>query len=69
MRCWQTQGEDWKSFLDQDIEKAQRVVDTNITGTIRLIQKVGRDMRRRNEGRILITGSVAGFIPGSFQAV
>ena len=58
-----------RAFLDQDIEKAQRVVDTNITGTIRLIQKVGRDMRRRNEGRILITGSVAGFIPGSFQAV
>ena len=26
-------------------------------------------MRRRNAGRILITGSIAGFIPGSFQAV
>jgi short-subunit dehydrogenase len=26
-------------------------------------------MRRRNSGRILITGSIAGFIPGSFQAV
>jgi hypothetical protein len=24
-------------------------------------------MRRRNAGRILITGSIAGFIPGSFQ--
>ena len=41
----------------------------NITGTLDLIQKVGRDMRARARGRILITGSVAGFMPGSFQAV
>jgi short-subunit dehydrogenase len=26
-------------------------------------------MRRRGAGRILITGSIAGFMPGSFQAV
>ena len=26
-------------------------------------------MRKRGKGRILITGSVAGFIPGTFQAV
>jgi short-subunit dehydrogenase len=26
-------------------------------------------MRRRNSGKILITGSIAGFTPGSFQAV
>ncbi len=58
-----------RAFLDQDLEKAQRVVDTNITGTIALVQMVGRDMRQKNSGRILITGSIAGFIPGSFQAV
>jgi len=34
-----------------------------------LIHRVGKDMRRRNEGRILITGSIAGFTPRSFQAV
>ena len=56
-------------FLDQDFGKARRVIDTNITGTVYLIHKVGNDMRRRNAGRILITGSIAGFIPGSFQAV
>jgi short-subunit dehydrogenase len=58
-----------KSFLDQDFDRVRRVVDTNITGTIYLIHKVGADMRARNGGRILITGSIAGFIPGSFQAV
>jgi short-subunit dehydrogenase len=57
------------AFLDQDFEKARRVADTNITGTIYLIHKVGNDMRRRNSGKILITGSIAGFTPGSFQAV
>lgn len=58
-----------KGFLDQDFDAVRRIVDTNITGTIYLIQKVGRDMRRRGTGRILITGSIAGFIPGTYQAV
>ncbi|HEU4603421.1 MAG TPA: SDR family NAD(P)-dependent oxidoreductase [Steroidobacteraceae bacterium] len=58
-----------KGFLDQDFSDAKHVIDTNITGTIYLIQKVGRDMRQRGEGKILITGSIAGFMPGAFQAV
>ena len=57
------------AFLDQDFQEARHVIDTNITGTIYLIQKVGRDMRARRSGRILIVGSIAGFLPGSFQAV
>lgn len=56
-------------FLDQDFDDVRHVIDTNITGTIYLIQKVGRDMRSRNEGRILITGSIAGFTPGTYNAV
>jgi short-subunit dehydrogenase len=57
------------AFLDQNFDQARRVIDTNITGTVYLIHKIGNDMRRRNAGRILITGSIAGFTPGSFQAV
>ena len=56
-------------FLDQNFDEVRHVIDTNITGTIYLIQKIGQDMRARGRGRILITGSVAGFMPGSFQAV
>src|SRR3954464_8309241 len=56
-------------FLDQDFKEWRRVVDTNVTGTLYLIHKVGRDMRRAGKGRILITGSIAGFMPGTFQAV
>jgi short-subunit dehydrogenase len=58
-----------RAFLDQDFEKARFVIDTNVTGTVYLVHKIGNDMRRRNAGKILITGSIAGFIPGSFQAV
>ncbi|MBF5080047.1 SDR family NAD(P)-dependent oxidoreductase (plasmid) [Paracoccus marcusii] len=56
-------------FLDQDFAAAKAVVDLNVTGTISLVHKIGRQMRDRNAGRILITGSIAGFIPGAFQAV
>jgi short-subunit dehydrogenase len=56
-------------FLDQDFGEVRHVVETNITGTLYLIQKVAGAMRARDAGRILITGSIAGFMPGSFQAV
>jgi short-subunit dehydrogenase len=58
-----------KGFLDQSFTEITHVIDTNITGTLALIHKVANDMRARNTGRILITGSIAGFMPGSFQAV
>jgi short-subunit dehydrogenase len=58
-----------KGFLDQDFDDVRRVIDTNVTGTLYLLQKVGRDMRARGQGRILITGSIAGFMPGTYQAV
>jgi uncharacterized protein len=45
-----------RAFLDQDPAAWRHVVDTNITGTLLLVQKVGRDMRQAGTGRILITG-------------
>ena len=58
-----------RGFLDQDPAAWRKVVDTNITGTLLLVQKVAKDMRGAGEGRILITGSIAGFMPGTYQAV
>lgn len=58
-----------KGFLEQDFTEIQHVIDTNITGTIYLLHKVATDMRARGQGKILITGSIAGFMPGTFQAV
>jgi short-subunit dehydrogenase len=57
------------AFLDQDWQDIKRVIDTNITGTCYLLHKFGHDMVERHKGRILITGSIAGFIPGTYQAV
>ena len=58
-----------KGFLDERFEDILHVINTNITGTVRLAHLLGRDMRDRGRGRILFTGSIAGLMPGSFQAV
>jgi short-subunit dehydrogenase len=55
-----------RAFLDQDFKRARLVIDTNVTGTVYLIHKIGNDMRARNAGKILITGSIAGFNPRQF---
>jgi short-subunit dehydrogenase len=58
-----------QAFLDQDFGEIQHVIDTNVTGTVYLIHQIGRQMRARGSGRILITGSVAGYMPGTYHAV
>ncbi len=57
------------AFLDQNFTDVRHVIDTNVTGTVYLVQLVGRRMRSQGKGRILLTGSIAGFIPGTYQAV
>jgi short-subunit dehydrogenase len=57
------------AFLDQSPQDWRHVVDTNITGTILLVQEIARQMVDRGEGRILITGSIAGHVAGAFHAV
>ena len=57
------------AFLEQDWSDIDKLLDTNIVGTLLLLHKVGRDMRSAGNGRILITGSIAGFLPGTYQAV
>ncbi|MCP3733680.1 SDR family NAD(P)-dependent oxidoreductase [Sphingomonas sp. RP10(2022)] len=57
------------AFLDQDLKDWRHVVDTNIVGTAYLLQKVLKPMVARNAGKVLVTGSIAGYIPGAFQAV
>jgi short-subunit dehydrogenase len=58
-----------RAFVDQDWDDIRRVIDTNVTGTTYLLHKVVNVMKRRNTGRVLITGSIAGLIPGTYQAV
>jgi short-subunit dehydrogenase len=53
------------AFLNQDFVKVCQVID----GSVYLIQKIGRKMRERDQGRILISGSIARFMPGTYQAL
>jgi short-subunit dehydrogenase len=57
------------AFLDQAFDDVLHVINTNITGTTKLLHVIGRDMRARGRGQILLTGSIAGLMPGSFAAV
>lgn len=57
------------AFLDQEWRDIAHVIHTNITGTTWLLYEVGRKMRAVNRGRILVTGSIAGHLPGAFQLV
>jgi short-subunit dehydrogenase len=56
-------------FLDKPFPEARHVIDTNITGTLDVVHRVVGAMRQRGHGKVLITGSIAGLMPGSFQAV
>ena len=57
------------AFVTQSPDDWRRVIDTNVTGTTYLLQKVAQRMTTQGEGSILIVGSIAGLIPGSYQAV
>jgi uncharacterized protein len=57
-----------EGFLDQDFDRVRHMIDTNVTGTLELVQQVARAMRSQGRGRILFTGSIAGLAPGPFQA-
>lgn len=57
------------AFVTQSPDDWRRVIDTNVTGTTYLLQKVAQRMVTQGDGRILIVGSIAGLIPGSYQAV
>lgn len=57
------------AFLEQPVDKWRHVIDTNITGTVYLLQQVLRQMTARNSGKVLVTGSIAGNVPGSYNAI
>ena len=57
------------AFLDQEVGNWRHSIDTNVTGTVNLLQKVLAQMTQRRAGKVLVTGSIAGHIPGSFNAV
>ena len=57
------------AFLDTDLADEIKLIDLNITSTVHLAKRLLRDMVDRDDGRVLITSSIASTMPGSFQAV
>jgi short-subunit dehydrogenase len=56
-------------FLETDLAAEFEIIDVNIRSTVHLAKMVLRDMAARDEGRVLITSSIASTMPGSFQAI
>jgi short-subunit dehydrogenase len=56
-------------FLDQEVGVWRHSIDTNVTGTVYLLQTVLRDMVARGSGKVLVTGSIVGYIPGAFNSI
>jgi NAD(P)-dependent dehydrogenase (short-subunit alcohol dehydrogenase family) len=48
--------------LEMDDAEWQRIMETNVTGTLRACQVFGRDMIARRSGRIITIGSLTSFV-------
>jgi short-subunit dehydrogenase len=57
------------SFLDQGTDEWLHVVNTDVIGTLLLVHPVVKRMVERGQGKVLMTGSIAGHMAGAFQAV
>ncbi|MFJ7158783.1 SDR family NAD(P)-dependent oxidoreductase [Streptomyces sp. NPDC101118] len=57
------------AFLDTDLEDEFEIVDLNVRSTVHLAKRLLGSMAAQDEGRVLITSSIASTMPGSFQAV
>lgn len=58
-----------QAFADQDWSDVKRLIDLNILQTTTMLHRMGRRMRDAGEGRILVTGSIGGYVPGPYDAV
>jgi short-subunit dehydrogenase len=57
------------AFVEQDWTRIRTMLGLNVTGTTLLLHRALGAMAARGRGRVLVTGSIAGFVPGSHQAV
>lgn len=56
-------------FISTDFEEELKIINLNVVYTVYLAKKVLQDMVARNDGRMLITSSIAGEMPGPYYAV
>ena len=56
-------------FTDNELERELGIIHLNICATVILTKHFAKEMATRGEGKILNLGSVAGKLPGPWQAV
>ena len=57
------------AFVDTEWAADLEIMELNVVSTARLIKLVLQDMTARDEGRVLVTSSIASTQPGSYQPV
>lgn len=57
------------AFHEQAWPDIKLRIDLNVLQTTAILYRVGRKMHERGSGRILVTGSIGGSVPGPFDAV
>jgi short-subunit dehydrogenase len=55
-------------FLDGELADFRRVIDLNMGAPLALVHQVGRSMRDRGRGGIMLVGSMAGHVGSQRQA-
>lgn len=56
-------------FTETDLDEELDLIQLNVASTVHLVKHVAKEMAARGQGHILITGSIAGKLAGSFQSV
>jgi short-subunit dehydrogenase len=56
-------------FIETDIQRELNIIQLNIGATVVLTKLFLKDMVKRNSGKILNVASIAGKVPGPYQAV
>ena len=57
-------------FSETDLDRELELIDLNVRGQVQLTKLIVRDMVERDQGgKILLTASIAGIMPGPFEAV
>ena len=57
------------AFHEQNWDAVQRLIMLNMVQTTTLLHRVGLRMQMQGQGRILVTGSIGGFVAGPYDAV
>ena len=56
-------------FIETDLATELDIIDLNVKSTVHLAKRLLVDMAARNEGKLLITSSIASMTPGTFQSI